>query len=140
MNNQPYPAALSTRVSDIEFQTVMDTGFFGNFAMTPAVHSHPYYEMIADIEGDFLSTLAFPNGTNADNFHEPHVIELPDGSLYGMIRAQGNNVAHGFTMYSTVSNDGGYSWSEMTSTDVSGSTPHPYAPFIGRAHLLIWTA
>lgn len=53
MNNQPYPAALPTRVSDIEFQTVMDTGFFGNFAMTPAVHSHPYYEMIADIEGDF---------------------------------------------------------------------------------------
>lgn len=73
---------------------------------------------------NFLSTLAFPNGTNADNFHEPHVIELPDGSLYGMIRAHGNNVAHGFTMYSTVSKDGGYSWSEMTSTDVSGSPPH----------------
>ncbi len=59
-----------------------------------------------------------------DNFHEPHVIELDDGSLLGMIRAQGNGVAHGFTMYQTRSYDGGRSWCEWESLGISGSPPH----------------
>lgn len=73
---------------------------------------------------EYLSTLSLPDGTNKDNFHEPHVIELPDGHLLGAIRAQGDNVPHGFTIYTTVSSDGGKSWSEFACTDVSGSPPH----------------
>ena len=58
-------------------------------------------------------------------FHEPHVIELDDGTLYGVIRASGEGVAHNFTMYSTVSKDGGATWSEWKNMDnVSGSPPH----------------
>lgn len=73
---------------------------------------------------NYLSTLALPEGTNADNFHEPHAIELPDGRLLGAIRAQGDNVPHGFTIFTSVSSDGGKSWSELNCTDVSGSPPH----------------
>lgn len=58
------------------------------------------------------------------NFHEPHVIELDDGTLYGMIRAQGDGIAHRFSMYSTVSKDGGRTWSEWKALGVSGSPPH----------------
>ena len=66
-----------------------------------------------------------PADLSWDHFHEPHVIELDDGTLYGTIRAQGSGVAHGFTMYSTVSKDGGATWSEWKNMeDVSGSPPH----------------
>ena len=73
---------------------------------------------------DLLSILDFPAGTKPDNFHEPHVAELPGGRLIGMIRAQGPEVAHGFTMYETHSDDGGRTWSPMVSLGVSGSPPH----------------
>ena len=73
---------------------------------------------------EFLSELALPEGTNDQNFHEPHVIGLPDGRLLGAIRAEGNNVPHSFTIYTTISSDGGKSWSEPVCTDVSGSPPH----------------
>ena len=59
-----------------------------------------------------------------DNFHEPHVIELDDGTLLGAIRAQGQGVAHGFTVYTTRSGDGGRTWSEWKALGVSGSPPH----------------
>ena len=72
---------------------------------------------------EFLSELAIPEGASARNFHEPHVIELPDGRLSGAIRAEGENIPHGFTIYTTTSSDGGKSWSELVCTDVSGSPP-----------------
>ncbi|MBR4206412.1 MAG: exo-alpha-sialidase [Clostridia bacterium] len=71
-----------------------------------------------------LGELSIPEGTVPDNFHEPHVLELPHGRLLGMIRAQGAGVAHGFTMYETHSDDGGITWSPMISLGVSGSPPH----------------
>ncbi len=82
-----------------------------------------------------LGVLSFPEGTKPDNFHEPHVIELPDGRLLGMIRAQGDGIVGGrfqgdgwdytgYTLYSTVSEDGGKTWSEMTPTGLSGNPGH----------------
>ena len=68
--------------------------------------------------------LDFPEGLGVGTFHEPHVIEMPDGRLIGIIRAQGSGVAHGFTMYQSESTDGGYTWSLMQPMDVSGSPPH----------------
>lgn len=65
-----------------------------------------------------------PDDIDWSHFHEPHVIELDDGTLYGVIRAQGEGVAHRFTMYSTVSKDGGYTWSEWECLGISGSPPH----------------
>ena len=71
-----------------------------------------------------LCVLDLPRELSCDNFHEPHVLELPDGRLFGAIRAQGSGVPHGFSIYTTISDDGGKTWSELVCTDVSGSPPH----------------
>jgi len=51
---------------------------------------------------------------------EPHVLELEDGSLIGVIRGH----RPGFTVYITRSYDGGKTWSVPTQLDVNGSPPH----------------
>ncbi|MGN1346013.1 MAG: sialidase family protein, partial [Eubacteriales bacterium] len=71
-----------------------------------------------------LGELSPPEGTAWANFHEPHVLELDDGTLLGVIRAQGPEVAYGFTMYQSMSRDGGKTWSEMIPLGVAGSPPH----------------
>ncbi|MBQ7721007.1 MAG: exo-alpha-sialidase [Clostridia bacterium] len=65
-----------------------------------------------------------PDDLDWDNFHEPHVIELDDGTLYGTIRAQGEGILHGFTIYDTKSTDGGRTWSPWRCLNISGSPPH----------------
>lgn len=71
-----------------------------------------------------LGVLKKPENISWNHFHEPHIVELEDGTLFGMIRAEGDGVYHGFTVYSTVSNDGGKTWSKWKNIDVSGSPPH----------------
>ncbi|MBQ8510508.1 MAG: exo-alpha-sialidase [Clostridia bacterium] len=72
------------------------------------------------------ASLSFPEGTIPGNFHEPHAIELPDGRILGMIRVEGKNLTNlvGYTMYQTISEDGGKTWTIPAPTDVSGSPPH----------------
>ena len=89
-----------------------------------------------------VGIVPYPTGTLPQNFHEPHVTELPDGRLFGVIRAQ-NNAADpiqpirdgattptakirnvGYTMYSTYSDDGGKTWSEMKPLGISGAPGH----------------
>ncbi|MCQ2433179.1 MAG: glycoside hydrolase, partial [Clostridia bacterium] len=65
-----------------------------------------------------------PDALSWDHFHEPHVIELADGSLLGMIRGQGEGVPHGFSIYMTRSTDGGAHWSLWRCLGISGSPPH----------------
>ena len=71
-----------------------------------------------------LCTLLIPDGYTLNNFHEPHVIELPNGRLLGAIRAQGSPSYHGFTIFTCFSDDKGKSWSIPKSLDISGSPPH----------------
>lgn len=75
-------------------------------------------------EWTLLAKLVPPEGTFLKNFHELHAIELDDGRILCVIRAQGPEVAHGFTMYQTYSDDGGHTWSPLTCIGVSGSPPH----------------
>lgn len=71
-------------------------------------------------------------GTSPANYHEAHVVELPDGKLVGAIRLenyQGENgdvTKAGYTHFSTLqteSDDGGLTWS-MPRTLGYGSPPH----------------
>jgi len=69
-------------------------------------------------------------------FHEPHVAELPDGTLVGMVRYHGNDGdrrlnGNGY-MRSTVSTDGGKTWSPMAKTPLLGLPPHLLALPDGR--------
>ena len=54
-------------------------------------------------------------------FCEPHIIELPDGRLYGALRIEGIKP---FSIATVVSEDGGKTWGEITHTRISGSPPH----------------
>ncbi|HHW24346.1 MAG TPA: sialidase family protein [Bacillota bacterium] len=71
-----------------------------------------------------LAKIPLPEGTVPDNFHEPHAIALPDGTLLGAIRAQGAGVDYGFTIYTCRSTDGGRTWSVPAPTGICGSPPH----------------
>ncbi len=69
-------------------------------------------------------------GTIPDNYHEPHVVELPSGKLVGMIRVERfdpedkENGFINFSMFQTESTDGGKTWTQMKPTGVYGSPPH----------------
>lgn len=74
-----------------------------------------------------LGTVPLPEGTHKNNFHEPHVIELPDGRLLGIIRYQhsGEYTKYlSFSMFQTESSDGGKTWSEAKYLGAEGSPPH----------------
>ena len=62
------------------------------------------------------------NGENAKPhmFHEPHVVELADGTLVGLVRYHGPDNC----MRQTVSKDGGRTWTPMTKTSMVGLPPH----------------
>lgn len=72
------------------------------------------------------------NGENAKAhmFHEPHVAELADGTLVGMVRYHGDDGGKGLAkkgngyMRQTVSTDGGKTWTPMKKTDMLGLPPH----------------
>ena len=69
-------------------------------------------------------------------FHEPHVAELPDGTLAGMVRYHGDDGdrrlrGNGY-MRSTISTDGGKTWSPMAKTPLLGLPPHLLALPDGR--------
>ncbi len=55
--------------------------------------------------------------------NEPHMIELPDGKLICHIRGEGENL---FTVYQSVSEDRGKTWSypEMILDETGGAPPH----------------
>jgi len=69
-------------------------------------------------------------GTRRSNYHEPHVVELQDGRLLGMIRFQYREhdapatEQVNFSLFQTESADGGMSWSPARPTGVYGSPPH----------------
>ena len=73
-------------------------------------------------------TVPLPEGTSWTNFHEPHAVELPSGRILGMLRFQDRTdetpYRKKFSMFRTVSDDGGLTWSTPVYTDVSGSPPH----------------
>ena len=65
-----------------------------------------------------------PDDANTDMMHEPHVVELPGGRLLGAIRVHNRPVYPEFTVYTTFSDDGGYTWSMPQCTGFDGSPPH----------------
>ncbi len=79
-----------------------------------------------------LGKVPAAKGAGVANNEEPHVLQLPDGRLIGMLRfeARGDNdpaVAAGhvhFRMYQTDSTDGGRTWSVPRSLGFHGSPPH----------------
>lgn len=57
-------------------------------------------------------------------FCEPDVAELPDGTLIGAIRAQGEEIRCEFTIFTCFSYDRGKTWTAPAPLGFSGSPPH----------------
>ena len=68
------------------------------------------------------SEISDMNGENdkPSMFHEPHVAELSDGSLVGLVRYHGPDNC----MRMTLSRDGGRTWTPMVKTPMVGLPPH----------------
>ena len=79
-----------------------------------------------------LGKVPLYQGTEEGNYHEPHVAELPDGRLVGLIRFErardGEEVEVrglvGFSLFQSVSDDGGHTWSPAEPLGFHGCPPH----------------
>ncbi len=65
-----------------------------------------------------------PRDYGWEKFHEPHCVQLKDGTLLAMYRAQIDKNGDNFTIYQTRSLDNGVTWSEPEATGICGSPPH----------------
>ena len=72
-------------------------------------------------------------GTVEGSYHEPHVVELPDGKLLGLIRIENTRNSTSpiedlglinFSMMQTISEDGGCTWSPAVPLNFHGCPPH----------------
>ena len=79
-----------------------------------------------------IGTVPLYRGTTESQYHEPHVAELSNGTLLGLIRVENS---HGtkdleesgltnFSLMQTISKDGGRSWSAAEPFHFHGSPPH----------------
>jgi len=76
-----------------------------------------------EIEGQ----IPIPEDTAYANFHEPHVLELPDGRLITHIRYEHSGEYRSrreFNIFQSESIDGGKTWSMAQDLDCCGSPPH----------------
>jgi len=70
-----------------------------------------------------IGTVPLPDGR--DQYHEPHVIELDDGSLLGAIRYHvPKEQGGGIDCCITYSKDGGKTWTPAKRLNVMGTPPH----------------
>jgi len=112
--------------------------YINNVDMNKTGHIRSYKSTDGGYTWKETAILPIPEGTVNKNFHEPHAIELPDGKLLAVVRAQSNvddtvKLIHdggfehngkyydGYTMYTSESSDGGYTWSVLSPTGISGS-------------------
>lgn len=64
------------------------------------------------------------DGVEQERFCEPHVLELPDGTLLGSIRVNRVDKSVDNEIYTTLSTDGGKSWSVPVCIGQVGAPPH----------------
>jgi len=66
----------------------------------------------------------FPEGILPTQTHEPHAVELPDGSILGTIRVHGEAYAGKSTTFTALSSDGGKTWSVPQEVPGTGIPAH----------------
>lgn len=66
------------------------------------------------------------DGLHTDFVHEPHIVELPNGRLLGAMRVHCRPapMEPANTVYTSFSDDGGFTWSEPHCIGVNGLPPH----------------
>lgn len=106
---------------------------FGPAGVDFSTHAGPIRALRSRDRGETWQQLGdvpvYP-GTAVENYHEPHVVELPGGRLVGHIRVQ-NHAEHPlpteipfFSIMQTTSEDAGQTWTEPQPLTWPGSPPH----------------
>lgn len=72
----------------------------------------------------YLGTVPKPEGCELSHLSEPYTLEQPDGSLLGVIRAEGPELPYTFTVFTCTSTDGGKTWTTPVCLNICGSPPH----------------
>ena len=71
-----------------------------------------------------LCRVEFPDGFGADDIHEPHAVELPDGTILGALRGSGSKMPQRHGVFTTFSYDGGKSFTKPQLLELCGTPPH----------------
>ena len=71
-----------------------------------------------------LGIVPLVEGMDNHRFCEPHVLELPDGTLLGGIRVNREDKSVDNEIYTTFSTDGGKTWSTPENQGAIGAPPH----------------
>jgi hypothetical protein len=91
---------------------------------------HRMVEVISSSDGGYswehVGDVPYDVGITDKWYVEPHMIELPDSTLYGVIRDQSEYEKLGkvFRVLYTTSSDGGKKWSVPQPMGIDGSPPH----------------
>ena len=68
-----------------------------------------------------IGVCPLPEGYTVNQVHEPHVCEMPDGTLIGTLRVHEKDT---LAIWQSNSTDGGRTWSQPTRIPVDGAPPH----------------
>lgn len=71
----------------------------------------------------FVTTIDIPDNESIQNYHEPHVAELPNGKLVALVRYEPRDRSQCF-LRQTESMDGGKTWTTTYATPMWGFPPH----------------
>ena len=94
----------------------------------PTLKEDHIYAFESDDEGitwKKLCEVPLPEGWPASVIHEPHAVRLPDGTILGGLRITSDQLpGDRDSIFTTVSKDGGKTFSAPQLLDVSGTPPH----------------
>lgn len=71
-----------------------------------------------------LCHVPLPEGFEANVIHEPHAVELPDGTILGGLRITSDAIPQRNGVFTTFSTDGGKTFSAPQLLDLCGTPPH----------------
>jgi len=71
-----------------------------------------------------LGYVELPEGFEASEIHEPHAIELPDGTILGGLRVSSPKLPGRNGVFTTFSYDGGKTFTKPQLLDICGTPPH----------------
>jgi len=71
-----------------------------------------------------LGQVEIPEGFQANVIHEPHAVELPDGTILGGLRITSDAIPQRNGIFTAFSTDGGKTFSKPQLLDLCGTPPH----------------
>lgn len=66
MSERRQTSVWMTRLEDLQIRSILDTGFFHEFEMSPDIHSHAYYELLIGLDEGFQLELSDRNAVKVE--------------------------------------------------------------------------